>query len=112
MLNGGYPHFRECLGIAVSEHEKFISKQCSYFNKRGKKSEILVERMILDYCKRNGLPSPEYNKKFSDGTKIEFVCKSNKRIGIDVTNTKKNAFKTIQRSLKERNIMLFLMNCG
>lgn len=85
-LNGGTNKFRVLLGYTISMHEKYISNLMSYITKRGKNSEKLVKKILMDYCKLHNLPSPSYNVRLSKGNVIEFVCNTDKRIGIDVTN--------------------------
>lgn len=86
--NGGINKFRELLGYTSSMYEKHIALLASYTNRRGRKSEKLVKRIITEWSIVHHLPSPSYNVRLSKGNVIEFVCNSGKKIGIDVTNTK------------------------
>lgn len=85
--NGGLLNFRELLGYK-NEHTTYKSKLSSYCSKRGKNSENIVKKIIEKYCKFHTLPKPRYNIKLSEGNIIEFICNTEKTIGIDVTNTK------------------------
>ncbi len=108
---GGYVKHRELLGLSITEHDKYISKKCSYTTKRGKKTERLIKTMIYQYCQHNNLPIPELNKKFSDGSIIEFVCNTGRRIGIDVINvkqTRNNARKDIRRKYIRKDYHKYL----
>jgi len=109
--SGGYAKHRELLGLSITEHDKYISKKCSYTTKRGKKTEHLIKRMIYQYCQHHNLPIPELNKKFSDGSIIEFVCNTGRRIGIDVINvkqTRNNARKDIRRKYIRKDYHKYL----
>jgi len=84
---GGFLKFRKILGYST-EFDDYISQLMSYCTRRGKNSENIVYNIITEYCKLNGLSLPTKNVKLSKGNVIEFVCNLNKKIGIDVTNTK------------------------
>lgn len=109
--NGGFPHFKELLGIPVSIQEKHTSELMSYIGKRGKASEDIIYKIISEYCKTNDLPLPDLNVKLAKGNVLEFVCGIGKNIGIDVTNTKasKNTAKrTISNKWKKKDYHLYL----
>lgn len=112
--NGGYQKFKSIMGYTVTMQEKYRSELMSYINKRGKSSEKLFKKIITDYCILHNLPYPSSNVKLSNGNIIEFVCNTNKRIGIDVTNTenKRSIFrkwthKTYHKHLDELWIVVF-----
>jgi len=79
--------FRETCGFSPSVFDKYRSELSSYITKRGKKTEVIVEQIIKEYCKVNELNILQKNVRLSKGSIIEFVCNANKTIGIDVTNT-------------------------
>lgn len=85
--HGGWFRFQELCGYNISVYKKELSKKLSYTGKRGKKSEKIVKEIITEWATQNNLPSPQYNVKLSQGNVIEFICSTNKKIGIDVTNT-------------------------
>lgn len=87
--NGGFLKFHNLLGY-VSIQEKYKSELCSYTHRRGKSSEKIIKQILLDYCSLHSLPKPLFDKKLSKGHVLEFVCNTNKTIGIDVTNTEKH----------------------
>ncbi len=80
-FHGGINKFRELLGYDVTS-------QLSYINKRGRNTEKILKQILIEYCKQHNLSEPSYNKKLCEGNVLEFVCNTNKTIGIDVTNTK------------------------
>ena len=86
--HGGYNKFRRLLGYPISEHKIYLSDLASYINKRGHGSEKVVKEMLVDWCYANKNPIPIFDKKLAKGDIIEIVCDMNKKIGIDVTNTK------------------------
>jgi len=85
--SGGYIRFLGLLGYTVLDYKKIYSEKMSYNGKRGKNSEKIVKQILKDYCILHNLPEPKYNVKLSKGSVLEFVCNTNKTIGIDVTNT-------------------------
>ncbi len=87
--HGGYPKFKEMFGYTISMHEKYRSKLMSYIQKRGKISEKIVKQILIEYCHLHNILEPTYNVKFANGKIIEFVCNTSKRIGVDVTNTRR-----------------------
>lgn len=90
-FHGGINKFRETCGYTVSMYDRYISELMSYTGKRGKKTEDLVKQILCDYCSLHNLLLPQYNKKLARGNVIEFICNTNKTIGIDVTNTKRKS---------------------
>lgn len=84
----GLSKFQELCGYNMSFHDKYVRELGSYIVKRGKSSEKIVKQILHDYCLLHNLSEPIYNKKLSKGNVIEFVCNTNKIVGIDVTNTK------------------------
>lgn len=85
--NGGFPKFREVLGYPISMQEKYRSEVSLYVGKRGKASELIVKKILQDWLEARNLPEMLCNVKLSPGNIIEFVCNTNRSIGIDVTNT-------------------------
>jgi hypothetical protein len=85
--HGGINKFRELCGEHPSLYQKYRSESASYTNKRGRKTENFVKSILQDWCLQNNYPEPSYNQKISKSNIIEFVCNTNKKIGIDVTNT-------------------------
>lgn len=80
--------FRKICGYATPLYDKYRYELRTYSDRRGRKSELIVRQMLLNYCSIHNIPNPHYNEKLSKGHVIEFVCDIGKRIGIDVTNTK------------------------
>jgi hypothetical protein len=112
--NGGLNKFRELCGYLASDFEKYRAEIMSYIGKRGKKTERLVEKILIEYCVINNLTRPKKNIKLSRGNIIEFVCETNKKIGIDVTNsdalggiTRKYRHKEYYKHLDELWIVVF-----
>ncbi len=81
---GGFIKLQRELGYEPN----YRSAYCSYITKRGRKTENIVYDILKDYCIRKNLNQPTTNKRFRNNKVIEFVCENNKKIGIDVTNTK------------------------
>lgn len=105
--HGGFPKFQELCGYPLSIHNKYISELASYCCKRGHSSENIIHKILLDYCSLHNLYPPQLNKKLSQGNVIEFVCNTNKTIGIDVTNTKSN-YRNISRKWFKKQYHLYL----
>lgn len=84
--HGGLNKYRDILGYST-EFSSYISDLMSYCSKRGKNTENLVYSILKKYCILHNLPLPIKNVKLSKGNIIEFICNTNKKIGIDVTNT-------------------------
>ena len=99
-INGGFPHFLEIFGVDITEKRILESKIASYNNKRGRRSEIIVKDLLMEWTKLHNLPPPELDVKLAKSKVIEFVCEGNKRIGIDVTNTKSKNGSDIKRKWK------------
>lgn len=99
-INGGFPHFLEIFDIDITEKRILESKIASYNNKRGRRSEIIVKDLLMEWTEAHNLPSPEFNVKLAKSKIIEFVCEGNKRIGIDVTNTKSKSGNVIKHKWK------------
>ena len=113
MINksGGLIHFRERMGYNASLYLKYKSELSSYINKRGIASEQFVKEIISKWSNIHGKPSPDFNVKLTQGNFLEFVCDFDKKIGIDVTNTKssKNStFHTISNKWKHKQYHLNL----
>lgn len=83
--NGGIPKYRKECGA-----ENYYSLLVSYIVRRGRNSEKIVNRILEKYCSLQKLPPPLYNINLSKKSRIEIICNTNKKIGIDVTNTKNN----------------------
>ncbi|MCK5282466.1 MAG: hypothetical protein KAK00_03585 [Nanoarchaeota archaeon] len=113
MINksGGLIYFREKLGYNTSMHQKYKSELSSYLSKRGRKSEELIKEIISEWSMLHDKPSPDFNVKLAPGNVLEFVCDFDKKIGIDVTNTKasKNStFNTISNKWRHKDYRLYL----
>ena len=109
--NGGIVHFRELLGFSVSLHEKYRSELMSYIGKRGKRSEELIKEIIIDWSIIHNKPSPDFNVKLAPGNVLEFICDFDKKVGIDVTNTKASISATvanISRKWKHKDYRFYL----
>lgn len=107
----GINNFREKCGFSISIHEKYKSELMSYIGNRAYKTEQLVKDIINDWSINNDKSCPDFNVKLAPGNVIEFVCDSNKRIGIDVTNTKSSkgiAYNTIQKKWKKKDYRDYL----
>lgn len=81
--HGGFPAARKIMGFPPFD----ISSIRKYIVNRGYKTQKLVLEIIKEYCKINSI-SVYTNKKLSKGNVIELVCQTDKKIGIDVTNSK------------------------
>lgn len=77
----------------------------SYNVIRGKKSEKIVKAMIKEYCDKHNITF-DCNKKLSKGNILEFVCNTNKHIGIDVTNTEN--YETIRHKFMHKEYHKYL----
>jgi len=86
--NGGIIPFMDLCGKPLSYLHELLSRRASYCSKRGKKSEDIVYDIMEIYCIKRGISLPIKNKTLSKSHRIEFVCNTNKTIGIDVINTK------------------------
>ncbi len=104
--HGGMKKFREMSGFPMSLHEKHRSELSSYINNRGRGSEKVVQVVLIDWCNKHNLPLPTYNNKLAPKNVIEFVCNLNKKIGIDVTNTKSK--ETIRRKWTRKDYYKYL----
>lgn len=83
--HGGHIKLHREFGFPID----YWSLLTQYINKRGKKTENIVYDIITDYCIQKNLKLPIKNYRIEPkGGIIEFVCNLNKKIGIDVTNTK------------------------
>jgi len=80
----------------------------SYNARRGKSSEKIVKQILQDYCILHNLPEPQYNVKLTKGSILEFVCNTNKIIGIDVTNTKSQNGKNIYKKWLKKDYHNYL----
>lgn len=85
--NGGISKYRERCGFSLNSLCSYRSELSSYACRRGKKTENIVLDILTNYCLDVGVQIPTKNKKLSSGNVIEFICNTNKSIGIDVTNT-------------------------
>ena len=101
--HGGINKFRKLLGYSISLHQQYISKSASYSVQRGKNTEEIIKKILIEWCKQNGYPEPIYNKKFSANSVIEFVCGVGKIIGIDVTNTKTRNGNVISQKYRKKD---------
>ncbi len=97
---GAYFAVMELMGYTVSEYDKEFAKKMSYNVIRGKKSENIVKSMIKEYCEKHNITF-DCNKKLSKGNVLEFICNTNKKIGVDVTNTEK--YSCIRNKWKHKN---------
>ncbi|MCK4665939.1 hypothetical protein KAU33_04275 [Candidatus Dependentiae bacterium] len=100
--NGGFPHFWEIFDVEITEKQKLISKTASYVGKRGKACEIIVKELLLAWTEAHNFPQPKLNVKLAKSKIIEFVCETNKKIGIDVTNTKDKSGRPIRNKWKHK----------
>ena len=106
--HNGISYYWNVFGVDITEKQRKTSKLMSYINKRGKDSEKIVKEMIRSWSKAHGLPTPQYNVKLAKSKIIEFVCETNKRIGIDVTNTKSKNGSAIRHKWKHKKYQLHL----
>lgn len=113
-VHGGINKFRELCGESLSFYQKYRSELASYTNKRGKSTERVVKSILQNWCKQNQKIELMYNTNLSKGHIIEFVCNTNKTIGIDVTNTetkyaisRKYSHKSYHKYLDELWIVVF-----
>lgn len=91
-----------------SVSKNYRSELMSYIGKRGANSEKIVKELITEWCYAHNLPQPEFDVKLSKGNIIEFVCESNSRIGIDVTNTKNRGGHAIRHKWNRKEYHLHL----
>ena len=109
--HGGIVYFMEKCGISPSMQEKVRSKKASYHTKRGYKTEQVVKDIITKWTKIHNKPGPNCNVKLSKGNVLEFVCDLDKKIGIDVTNTKASkstTYQQIERKWRRKDYCLYL----
>lgn len=109
--HGGSNYFMKKYGITPSMRQKYLSKLSSYTNKRGQKSEQFVKDIITEWTNTHNKPIPNCNVKLSKGNIIEFVCELDKKIGIDVTNTKSSKPATheqIRKKWRHKDYCLYL----
>ena len=86
---GGVNYFRRLCGVTPTSFEEYKSNVSSYIGKRGKKTEDLVYNILKEYCITKDIINILKNTKLCKGNIIEFICETNRRIGIDVTNTER-----------------------
>ena len=108
--HGGFLKARESFSIMFpdSVSKNYRSELMSYIVKRGASSERIVKELITKWCYVHNLPQPDLNVKLSKGNVIEFVCESNLRIGIDVTNTKNRGGQAIRYKWSRKDYHLYL----
>ena len=109
--HNGFYYFREKIGSNHTMKNKHKSELASYIIKRGLKSEQFVKNIITEWTEIHNKPKPNCNVKLSKGNVLEFVCNLDKKIGIDVTNTKaskSSAYTTIRHKWKHREYHLHL----
>lgn len=85
---GGISKFRSLCGITQGEFESYIGSLSSYIHGKERKTEDLVYKILISYCEQMNISQVIRNNKLNTGNNIEFVCNNNKKIGIDVTNTR------------------------
>jgi len=103
-----YGNLSKCAKSLGSE-TKSLSKKSSYINKRGKNTENIIKNILINYCIKNDLPEPIYNEKLAKGNVIEFICNTNKKIGIDVTNTKSlSSYDVITNKYRKKDYYKYL----
>lgn len=109
--NGGTIYFRKKCGFSSSIQEIYKFKLNVYINKRGRKTEQFIKEIIIEWSNINNKPLPDLNVKLAKGNVLEFVCDLDKKVGIDVTNTKASkysAIRTISRKWTKKNYRLYL----
>ena len=109
--HGGSNYFMEEYGINPSIQEKHRSELASYINKRGYKTEQFVKNIITNWIDIHDKPAFKCNVKLSKGNVIEFVCDLDKKIGIDVTNTKASkpaTYEQIRKKWRHKDYCLHL----
>ncbi len=94
---GGICNVRKLLGYPLID----ISNIYAYYSKRGKKAEDILESILKDYCIQRNIKLPEKNVSLNKSRIIEFVCNTNKKIGIDVTTTRRKSHITEKWTEKE-----------
>ncbi|MCK5012564.1 MAG: hypothetical protein KAS66_01990 [Candidatus Omnitrophica bacterium] len=105
---GGVSHFWDIFDIDVSEIKKKRALMASYVGRRGMDCEKIVKQLITKWCHFHNRPVPDLNVKLDKSKVIEFVCESNKKIGIDVTNTKNKDGGSIRHKWKHKEYHLHL----
>jgi len=105
---GGVSHFWDIFDIDVSELKKKRALTASYVGRRGMDCEKIVKQLITEWCHFHNRPVPDLNVKLDKSKVIEFVCESNKKIGIDVTNTKNKDGGSIRHKWKHKEYHLHL----
>ena len=100
--NGSFPYFWEIFDVDITERQVLMSKIASYVGKRGNDSEKIVKDLLMEWTEAHKMPPPELNVKLAKSKVIEFVCETNKRIGIDVTNTKDKSGRPIRNKWKHK----------
>lgn len=93
---GGLVYFRDILGYHLDK-----ASSSRYNIKRGKNTENLIYTIIYDYCTKRNLNKPKKNVKLCNRNIIEFICNTNKKIGIDVTVTHSHTVITRKWRIKE-----------
>ncbi len=104
--HGNMNKFRMMSGFPLSLHEKYRSELASYINIRGHGSEKIVNTLLIEWCNLHNQPIQTNNIKLAKGSVIEFVCNLNKKIGIDVTNTKLK--ETVSRKWRRKDYYKYL----
>lgn len=82
---GGINSMRETMGFPSLN----ISELHSYYSRHGKKAETIILEILNEYCLQRNIELPKKNVKLTNGNIIEFVCNASKKVGIDVTITKR-----------------------
>lgn len=82
---GGINNIRKEMGFP----DLNLSELYGYYSRHGKKAEDIVYQILSEYCQQKKI-NIETNVKLCEGNVIEFICGNiNKKIGIDITITKR-----------------------
>jgi len=103
---GGLVKYQKILNIPYNYFRNYKILLASYVTRRGKHTEKIVYDILCNYCNTMELDLPKKNVKLSKGNVIEFVCSTNKRIGIDVTNCECNS--TVYRKWSKKDYYKYL----
>ena len=99
--HGGLVKFRDVMGYHLDK-----SSSSKYNIIRGKNTEDILFNILSDYCNKKEIPLPVKNIKLAHKNVIEFVCNTNKKIGIDVTTT--HSTNVVHRKWREKEYYKYL----
>jgi len=99
--HGGLVKFRDMMGYHLDK-----SSSSRYNIIRGKNTEDILFNILSDYCNKKKIALPIKNIKLAHKNVIEFVCNTDKKIGIDVTTA--HSANVVHRKWREKDYYKYL----